>query len=352
MTDPFSDHVLTTVHLTKHITSISKLDEPHNHSMLSRLSQLARHLPRQSLTTSSLTTTTKMSFPPNRLISTAACLIIGDEVLGGKTVDTNSAWFAKYCFSKGISLKRVEVIADDEDEIAEAARRMSANYDFVVTSGGIGPTHDDITYASLGKAFGLELVLHEESFKRMQKLSKPHPEQGKFDWTTPSNALSAKKRMVELPLDPQRPLEEQVVFTSEKLWVPLCIVNGNIHVLPGIPRLFTAMLEGYESTLRKKLADPDGKADYRIVISTPLPESEVAGHLTELAAQIKDRGIKVGSYPRWGKKNNTVTLVGKHKDKEYMDSLVPGLVTSVRGKRITVEGEDDSELEEGSKKQS
>jgi len=75
-----------------------------------------------------------------RLIHTAGCIIIGDEVLGGKTVDTNSAYFAKFCFSLGIALKRIEVIADDEDEIIEAARRMSKNYDLVVTSGGIGPT--------------------------------------------------------------------------------------------------------------------------------------------------------------------------------------------------------------------
>jgi molybdopterin-biosynthesis enzyme MoeA-like protein len=77
---------------------------------------------------------------PSKTIHTAACLIIGDEVLGGKTIDTNSAFFAKYCFSLGIQLKRVEVIADDESEIIEAVRRMSSNYDFVVTSGGIGPT--------------------------------------------------------------------------------------------------------------------------------------------------------------------------------------------------------------------
>jgi len=74
------------------------------------------------------------------MINTAACLIIGDEVLGGKTTDTNSAYMAKFCFSLGMALKRVEVIADDEDEIIEATRRMSEKYDFVVTSGGIGPT--------------------------------------------------------------------------------------------------------------------------------------------------------------------------------------------------------------------
>lgn len=65
------------------------------------------------------------------MINTAGCIIIGDEVLGGKTVDTNSAYFAKWCFSLGIGLKRVEVIADDEDEIIEAVRRMSSTYDFV-----------------------------------------------------------------------------------------------------------------------------------------------------------------------------------------------------------------------------
>ena len=75
-----------------------------------------------------------------RMIHTAGCIIIGDEVLGGKTVDTNSAYMAKFCFNLGMNLKRVEVIGDDEGEIVEAARRMSENYDFIVTSGGIGPT--------------------------------------------------------------------------------------------------------------------------------------------------------------------------------------------------------------------
>lgn len=73
-------------------------------------------------------------------------------------MDTNSAFFAKYCFSLGINLKRIEVIADDESEIIEAARRMSANYDFVVTTGGIGPTHDDITYQSIARAFDLSTL--------------------------------------------------------------------------------------------------------------------------------------------------------------------------------------------------
>ncbi|KAF2659180.1 Molybdopterin binding protein [Lophiostoma macrostomum CBS 122681] len=282
-----------------------------------------------------------MSTQNKGLIHTAACLIIGDEVLGGKTVDTNSAYLAKFCFSLGINLRRIEVIADDEAEIIEAARRMSENYDFVVTSGGIGPTHDDITYQSIAKAFNLPLKLHEEAFEKMKRLSKPHKSQPNFDWNTPSAALTAKKRMIELPLDESRPYEEQALFVKDDLWVPLSVVNGNVHILPGVPRIFETMLDHLKPRLLPRLTDPEGKGVYRILISTPMAESAVAGYLTELAAKTELQGVKVGSYPRWGKKRNTVTLVGK--DVEYMDSLVPEVEKAVQGRRVSVEGEDDSD---------
>merc|ERR1712000_347384 len=118
--------------------------------MFSRLSQLARHFSRplpnyahnsaaalssktSRIMTSSSAAAATADERNSRTINTAACLIIGDEVLGGKTVDTNSAYVAKWCFSMGISLKRVEVIEDEESEIMEAVRRMSDSYDFVVT---------------------------------------------------------------------------------------------------------------------------------------------------------------------------------------------------------------------------
>jgi molybdopterin-biosynthesis enzyme MoeA-like protein len=132
-----------------------------------------------------------------------------------------------------------------------------------------------------------------------------------------------------------------VVFTADDLWVPLCIVNGNVHILPGVPRLFQKMLEGYKENLRTRLADPSGQGDYRIIISTPLPESAVAGYLTDLAKEVAPKHIKVGSYPRWGKANNTVTLVGR--DRAYMDSLVAEVEKNVKGTRVKVEGEDDAE---------
>jgi molybdopterin-biosynthesis enzyme MoeA-like protein len=175
----------------------------------------------------------------------------------------------------------------------------------------------------------------------MKKLSKPHKSQPNFSWDVPSAALTAKKRMVELPLDDSLPDEDQVIFVNNELWVPINCVNGNVHILPGVPRLFESLLDGLKPRILPRLTDPEGKGVARILISTPMAESEVAGYLTELAAKAEPKGVKVGSYPRWGKDHNTVTLVGR--DVEYMESLVPEVEKAVQGRRVSVEGEDDTD---------
>ncbi|CAG9997513.1 unnamed protein product [Clonostachys byssicola] len=315
--------------------------------MFRRLSQVAHHLSPAAPSLyrpSALKMVASAGERQARTIHTAACLIIGDEVLGGKVRHTaspgrtNSAYFAKWCFKLGINLKRVEVIEDDESEIIEAARRMSERYDFVVTR------HDDITYQSIAKAFGLPLKLHAEAFDKMKRMSKPHPSQPKFDWDVDSPALKAKLRMVELPTDDTRDLKEQVIFSDEDAWVPVAVVNGNIHILPGVPRIFEKLLDGLSSSVLPRLANPEGKGTTRIIISTPMSESAVAPYLTQLAERVEPQGIKVGSYPRWGKTRNTVTLVGK--DEALLESLVAEVEAGVKGRRVKTEGEDDSEAEE------
>ncbi|KID79188.1 molybdopterin binding domain protein, partial [Metarhizium brunneum ARSEF 3297] len=266
-----------------------------------------------------------------RTIHSAACLIIGDEVLGGKTDLLG--------LIGDQSLKRVEVIEDDEGEIMEAVRRMSDRYDFVVTSGGIGPTHDDITYQSIAKAFDLPLKLHDEAFQKMKVLSRPDTLTPNFDWATDSPALQAKLRMVRLPTDESRDLKSQFLFVSDNLWVPISVVNGNIHILPGVPSLFQALLDGMKPFILPRLVDPEGKGTCRILISTPMPESAVAAYLTELAARVEAKGVKVGSYPRWGKKRNTVTLVGR--DQAFLESLVAEVEENVQGRRVSQEDEAD-----------
>ncbi|GKT70062.1 molybdenum cofactor synthesis domain-containing protein [Colletotrichum tofieldiae] len=310
--------------------------------MFARLTQLSRHFPsaqtitqavKPALPISGLTRARIMVSADERntrTIHTAACLIIGDEVLGGKT---NSAYMAKWCFSLGINLKRVEVIEDDESEIIEAVRRMSDRYDFVVTR------HDDITYQSIAKAFDLPLVLNQDAFERMKRLSKPHPNQPLFNWDVDSPALQAKLRMVILPTDEKRDPSKQFLFPHEDLWVPINVVNGNIHILPGVPRLFEKLLDGLKPSIVPRLTDPEGKGLCRVLISTPLPESAVAGYLTQLAAKVEPKGVKVGSYPRW-EQNGTVTLVGR--DQAYIESIVDEVVEGVQGKRVYAEGEDDA----------
>ncbi|KAF3767401.1 Molybdopterin binding protein [Cryphonectria parasitica EP155] len=275
----------------------------------------------------------------SRTIHTAACLVIGDEVLGGKARCDNSNYMAKFCFSLGIQLKRVEVIEDDESEIIEAVRRMSDRYDFVVTSGGIGPTHDDITYQSIAKAFGLEIKLYDEAYQRMRKLSKPRPGEETFNWDEESPTKTARLRMVELPTDDSIPLEKQFLFPREDLWVPVAVVNGNVHILPGVPRLFEGLLNGLKAHIMPRLVDPEGKGACRVLISTPMGESAVAAYLTELAHKVEPQGVKVGSYPRWGKTRNTVTLVGK--DQAFLDSIAPDVAQNVKGRVVKIEGEDD-----------
>lgn len=168
--------------------------------------------------------------------------------------------------------------------------------------------------------------------------------------------------MVELPMDDSRDPGKQVIFPKDDLWVPVSVVNGNIHILPGVPRLCTfrlacfvrtllsgvveGLLQGLKPFIIGRLSDPEGKGIRRVMISTPMAESAVAPYLTQLAAKVESQGVKVGSYPRWGKQNNTVTLVGR--DQGYLDSLVPEVVENVGGRRINVEGEDDDPNEKSS----
>lgn len=173
----------------------------------------------------------------------------------------------------------------------------------------------------------------------MKKLSKPHPSQPNFNWDEDTPARKAKLRMVEIPWDDAREEKHQLHFVDDSLWVPISVVNGNVHILPGVPRLFEKLLDGMKPLLLPRLTDPEGNGIHRILVSTPMAESAVAPYLTELAGRVEPKGIKVGSYPRWGKKHNTVTLVGR--DKDLMESLVKEVEQNVDGRRINVEGEDD-----------
>ncbi|KAK7049826.1 hypothetical protein VNI00_005256 [Paramarasmius palmivorus] len=217
-------------------------------------------------------------------IRTAAALVIGDEILNGKTMEKNSHYFAKYCFDLGIDLKRIEVIPDDPEEIAAASRRMVEKYDLVITTGGIGPTHDDITYASLAQAFNQKLEHHGETLRRMNEMNKHRPWMAKMD----PQQKEATKRMALFPNG------AEVIFIGKDIWVPVVRLEGKLCVFPGIPALFQKMLNGLTEYLP---LPPPSERPLRIQVFTERPESMIAPYLTSLQARLKADSIQVGSYP-------------------------------------------------------
>ncbi|PAV19372.1 Molybdopterin binding protein [Pyrrhoderma noxium] len=256
---------------------------------------------------------TKNPLGEGKWIKTAACLIIGDEILNGKTHDTNSNTFAKFCFEHGISLKRIEVIADDEEEIVEASRRMVQKYDFVITSGGIGPTHDDITYQSLAAAFNQPLVHHSETLRRMAEMSRHRSDIA----SQTQEQKVARERMALFPAN------AEVLFVNSELWVPVVRLEGKLCILPGIPGLFQRLLSALTPYLP---LPPPSERPFRHLIFTKLPESNIAPYLTDLHKRVSKEGIQVGSYPAF-QQGVTVSLIGRNEARvrEIGDEVARGI---------------------------
>ncbi|KAJ2725186.1 hypothetical protein GGI07_001448 [Coemansia sp. Benny D115] len=256
---------------------------------------------------------------PNSPSPTAALCVIGDEILNGKTQDTNSRVFAQKCFVSGAVLQKILVVGDRYDHIIDALQELSKSHDIVFTSGGIGPTHDDITYGALARAFGDQLAYHQETLVRMHRISTgtradPHG----------TEVQRAAARMALLPST------AQVVYPCSHLWVPAVRVAGNVHVLPGIPRLFSEMLEAYLPQVIAEAAGSSGAQGFtRVLVATSLRESEIAPKLEALQEKYAARDISLGSYPSWpgptldGKKQaaHRVVLSAVGHDKVLLEAI-------------------------------
>jgi len=253
----------------------------------------------------------------NKHRTTAATIIIGNEILTGKTQDTNTNTLAKILFDIGVDLVRVETIPDIESDIIETIRRISPIVDYVFTSGGIGPTHDDITYEAIAKAFNRKLILHEPTVEKMRQMS-----------TMMIN--DARKRMAIIP-------EGSKILTTAGLWVPLVVIQ-NVYILPGVPSIFTKMIEynknHFKSERSVKLS--------RKLIYTVQREGDFADPLRDIANKYPQ--VFIGSYP----KNDYVTLSIEGEDSILVESIgqevkraVAGVEEKdklvIKGKQITVE---------------
>ncbi|MGB0843136.1 MAG: competence/damage-inducible protein A [Alphaproteobacteria bacterium] len=202
---------------------------------------------------------------------TAAFLIIGNEILSGRTQDKNLSFLAHELNEIGITLAECRVVRDVEDEIVSAVRQLSATHTHVFTSGGIGPTHDDITTASIGKAFGAAVNQHPEALRALKE----------HYAGTDIELNEARLKMAIIP-DGASLIDNPV---SKAPGFKL----ANVHVMAGVPRIFQAMVDQVLPELKH------GKPTSSISISAAVREGDVAEPLAKLQAQFPE--VDLGSYP-------------------------------------------------------
>ena len=199
----------------------------------------------------------------------AALIIIGNEILSGRTKDKNLAYLAEWLNEIGIQLYEVRVIRDDEKEIIDCVNLLRKKYDYVFTTGGIGPTHDDITTESIAKAFNVELETNPEALKILQSYYK----EGELN--------EARLKMTLLPKGAE--LVENPVTKAPGFKIE------NVFVMAGIPKIMQGMLEG------AKIHLSGGEPMKSESVDVFMPESFIAEELSNLQNKFKD--VEIGSYP-------------------------------------------------------
>jgi molybdenum cofactor synthesis domain-containing protein len=238
----------------------------------------------------------------------AAILIIGNEILSGRTKDTNTSTIALWLNSIGVKVKEVRVIPDIESTIIDTVNILRNFNDYVFTTGGIGPTHDDITAESISKAFGLNYEIHKKAFKILESYYKP----GEFN--------EGRQKMVWMPKDAN-------LILNPTSGAPGFYVE-NVFCLPGVPSILKSMLGG----LKNEIAGGEPILSHTISLRTV--ESEIANSLTEV--QNKNKDVEIGSYPFFQAGKLGVSIVIRSEDKSKIDICIIQILDFVNKKKIEV----------------
>lgn len=237
---------------------------------------------------------------------TAALLIVGNEILSGRTTDANLPFLAKRLNELGIRLTEARVVADTEAAIVRAVNELRAACDYVFTTGGIGPTHDDITSGCVAKAFGTVLERNPEAVRRLEAHYKP----GMLN--------EARLRMAKIPVGAT--LIDNPVSTAPGFRL------GNVFVMAGVPRIMQAMFEGFAPTL------VGGRPVISRSVSCTLGEGALAKGLGEIQARHAD--VDIGSYPYYRVGGFGVSLVARGTDAAKLETVareIADLITSLGG---------------------
>jgi molybdenum cofactor synthesis domain-containing protein len=220
----------------------------------------------------------------------AALVTVGDELLSGDTENTNATWLARRLTERGVSVERVVVVPDEEAVIARYVRRWSDSFDAVVTTGGLGGTHDDVTMAGVARAFDRSLVVDETARADVEATVESYRE---------ANPDRAERYELRIDVEAQSALPEgaRVLLNPEGL-SPGCVC-GNVYVLPGIPDEMRAMFD--------VVADEFGGEVVSESLYTPAPEGALYEQFRAVTAQFD---VTVGSYPALQPAPNRVKVVG------------------------------------------
>jgi len=235
---------------------------------------------------------------------TAALIIIGNEILSGRTHDKNLPHIAKVLGDAGVRLSEARVIPDVEAEIVDTVNTLRAKYDYVFTTGGIGPTHDDITAECVAKAFGLKLIQHPEAVRRMAQRSAE----------TGTELNAARLRMANTP--------EGATLIDNPISAAPGFRVENVHVMAGVPQIMRAMLDGIKDSLAG-----GARVLSRTVLCT-LGEGTVADGLGALQKKYPD--VDIGSYPQYNRGDYRVSLVMRSTDADDLNAATDEVAALVR----------------------
>ncbi len=245
---------------------------------------------------------------PEKTKINAAILIIGNEILSGRTQDTNTSTLATWLNSIGVKVTEVRVIPDIQKTIVDVLNVLRKENNYVFTTGGIGPTHDDITAASVSKAFGLKYEIHKEAFKILEAYYKP----GEFN--------EGRQKMVWMP-------ENAELILNPTSGAPGFSVD-NVFCLPGVPSIMKSMLGG----LKNKIVG--GEPILSQTISLRTVESEIANSLTKV--QDKNQDVEIGSYPFFHAGKLGVSIVLRSENQSKIDRCNNQILEFIKEKKIEI----------------
>jgi len=245
-------------------------------------------------------------------IWTAALVVIGDEILSGRTHDKNVAQIAVWLNVQGIRLAEVRVVADRTEAIVEAVNALRARNDYLFTTGGIGPTHDDITVDAIAAALGVAVVHHPQALAVLERY-----------YATRGGLTEARKRMARVP--------DGADLIENRLSGAPGIRIGNIFIMAGVPHITAGMLDALTGTLE------GGRPLVARTIGCWVAESEVADLLRE--AERTHEGVAIGSYPFFREGRVGANFVVRSTDPALVDTCVAALVAALAAAgRASVDG--------------